>query len=83
MTFSLDNDFFTSLLALKDGNKEFVLTMDGEWFAAIGNKSEHVSLGEAITYGDTAAEFSAEGATAHEVLLNLRDKLIAAKGGAA
>lgn len=88
MTFSLDNDFFTSLENLKTGDTEFVLSGKGSsWFAAIGNKSEHVSLGEAVTYDDSAADFLVEGASAHDVLLKLRDKLIEAPiaeiGGAA
>lgn len=80
MTFSLDNDFFTSLENLKTGDFEFILSGQGSsWFAAIGNKSEHVSLGEALMYGDGAADFLVEGASACEVLLKLRDKLIAAR----
>ena len=84
MTFVLEENFFASLEALKDGDKQFILSGSGnEWFAAIGNMSAHVSIGEAITYSDDAADFIVTGSSAIEVLLNLRYQVKAAysKGG--
>lgn len=81
---TINDDFFTSLVALKGGDKEFLFCGSGTtWLAAIGNKSQHVSLGEAITYSNDAADFSVEGSCPMTVLLTLRQRLIAAKGGAA
>ncbi len=69
----LDETFFKSMIEMKDGNREFVLSgSDESWYAAIGNKSEHVSIGEAITYGDDNVDFVAEGKSALEALINLR-----------
>lgn len=53
------------IIAAKQGDKGFVLTNEHrhEWCAAIGNMSKYVPIGEAIAYGDGAAEFIAYGAT--------------------
>ena len=84
MTSAIDGNFFASLIELKNGDKEFLFCGSGTtWLAAIGNKSQHVSLGEAITYSNDAADFSVEGSSPMTVLLTLRQQLIAAKGGAA
>lgn len=64
------------IFAAKAGDKEFVLSTGWEcWFAAIGNKSNCVAIGEAITYGEDQADFYAEGATAKEALEALLNKM--------
>ncbi len=69
----LDETFFKSLIEMKEGNREFVLSGSNEsWYAAIGNKSEHVSIGESITYGDDNVDYVAEGKSPLEALINLR-----------
>ncbi len=57
----------------KVGDKEFILSREAdEWVAAIGNKSEWICLGEAMSYGDDgAADFHAKGPTAHAALFRL------------
>lgn len=79
-TLFLDETFFQSMLELKEGNREFVLSGSGDqWYAAIGNKSEHVSIGEAVTYGDDNVEFLVGGKSPLEVLINLRYQLKTAR----
>lgn len=84
MTTAIDGNFFSSLIALKNGNKEFALGYaGGEWFAAIGNKSDHVNICEALAYSPTAADFVADGASAEEVLVKLLDLVLVAQNGGA
>lgn len=85
MTSAIDGNFFASLIELKNGDKEFALGyVGGEWFAAIGNKSDHVNICEALAYSPTAADYVVDGASAEEVLVRLLDKvLIGQNGGAA
>lgn len=57
-------DLLISLMsAKKSGNREFILTShdSNTWIAAIGNKSQHVSIGEILSYGAENVEFYAEG----------------------
>lgn len=66
-------DPIDKIIAAKTGDGEFILSRDnlGGWFAAIGNKSEFICIGEAISYGTDAADFYAEGDTALVALENL------------
>jgi hypothetical protein len=63
-------DLINRIIAAKEGDKEFILSLDpmGRWFAAIGNKSEYVCIGEQLAYGDNGADFYAKGSSAAEAL---------------
>lgn len=71
------DELLPRILAAKAGDAEFILARcpSGEWFAAIGNQSDHVALGEAITYGEKYADFYAEGGTASDALGALAVKM--------
>lgn len=70
-------DLIARIIAAKEGNTEFLLTSwgEGKWQAAIGNRSNAVAIGEAITYGDDQVDFCAEGTTAEETLAALLAKI--------
>jgi hypothetical protein len=71
-----------AILAHKTGDGEFILSGDptGRWFAAAGNKSKNVCMGEQIAYGhEEGVDFYAEGASAREALERLY-ALVAAAG---
>lgn len=72
-----------AIFTAKTGDSEFILSRDnvGGWFAAIGNKSEHICIGEAISYTTDDADFYAEGETARETLENLLTMITRAGGG--
>lgn len=61
----------SKIIAMKTGDKAFILTNEGRWRAAIGNRSENVPIGEGIAYSKDSVDFYAEGATASEALLKL------------
>lgn len=70
-------------IAAKEGDRAFILTIEqwsdgttGDWFAAIGNKSKHVGIGEIIGYDD-GVDFEAEGKTPMEAVEALYAKLTA------
>ena len=67
------DDQIAAAMEAKSGDKEFILSCDnqGGWFAAIGNKSQYVCIGEAISYTTDDADFYAEGDTAGEAMKNL------------
>jgi hypothetical protein len=71
------DELIDRILAAKSGDKEFILSMDcqGQWFAAIGNKSEHVCIGEQLAYGEDGADFYAEGPSASGALDALLSKM--------
>jgi hypothetical protein len=65
-------------IRLKRGDSEFMLHRwsDGTWIAAIGNKSEHVPIGESIAYGETNVDFCAsEYASATEAMTALLQQI--------
>jgi hypothetical protein len=72
-------DLVNRIIAAKAGDTEFILSnVRGRdcWFAAIGNDSEHVCLGEGISYsGSLGADFYAEGQTPEEALEALLAKV--------
>ncbi|MEE9923739.1 MAG: hypothetical protein PBV01_10305 [Brucella anthropi] len=72
-----ESELITEIIRLKQGDKAFLLWCEDEeygrrpWVAAIGNKSPHVGIGEALAYGNQYVDFCAEGATPLEAIANL------------
>lgn len=66
-------DIIEKIIAAKPGNKEFVLGHRGssDWYAAIGNKSSSMSIGECLSYGEDGVEFFANGQSSDDALCKL------------
>ena len=73
----MSDELLANIFAAKTGDSQFILSRDnlGGWFAAIGNKSQSICIGEAVSYGADEADFYAEGATAEQALENLLRKM--------
>jgi len=72
-----ESELIAEIIRLKQGDKAFVLWCEDEeysrlpWICAVGNKSPHVGIGEALAYGNECVDFCADGATPLEALTNL------------
>lgn len=67
-----DGDLISSIIMWKQGDKEFILSFDGShWWAAIGNKSTSMAIGEAVTHDSRFVEFYAEADNSTEALREL------------
>lgn len=73
-------DLIAFIMGAKFGDKEFILSRDnlGGWFAAIGNKSKSVCIGEAISYTTDDADFYVEGDGAYDTMVKLHAAVMAA-----
>lgn len=69
-------EMIADIVAKKTGNKSFLLVYEGgEWTAAIGNRSSHVGIGEAISYGNNYVAYHAEAPIASEAVRLLWEML--------